>query len=403
MATANATSYEYSKFIPTSPTIGGTTSLVEDHVHLSFGYPNSSLFPLQQLAEAAKKATLEGGQFALHYNGGEGIGKIQRWLQQHVRKRDIHSELQNLLVTVGAGQAIDIVSHTLLNEGDEVWIEAPSFFSAIRSFELVGAKIKAFEIDDNGLRVDLLEQALIQASLNGEALPKLIYTMPNFHNPSGVVLTIERRKKLAELALKYNFYILEDDAYADLNFSNETLPAVYSFASERVIYVGTFSKIIGPGVRLGWLMANEEFVNHASHFMLGTQTNPYTQEIIATLLEEIPFDAYLNHLIEVYRKQRDTMVAALNKYFESHITFNIPEGGFFIYIQFKHAIDVSVLIERAAKKGVSVVGGTAFYVNNEKIAHQQIRLCFTYSDEQQIKKGIERLATTYYEIIEEEV
>lgn len=401
MTIINATPYQYSKFLPTSETIGGTTITHEDHVHLSFGYPNSSLFPLEELAEAARQATLEGGSQALHYSGGTGVQKIQRWLQHHLLKRNIEVTREKLLITAGAGQAIDIVSHTLLNEGDEVWIEAPSFFSAIRSFELVGAKIRSFAIDSEGLQVDRLEIALQQAVAHNQPLPKLVYIMPNYHNPSGVVLSLARRKKLAALALEYNFYILEDDAYGDLNFTGETLPSVYAFTPERVIYVGTFSKIIGPGIRLGWLVGNELLVKHARHFMLGTQTNPYTQEIIATLLEKLTFDDYLNHLIETYKRQRDTMVHALNTHFASTITFDVPQGGFFVFIEFKKEIDVATLVEIASTKGVSVVEGTAFYVNDE--GENKLRLCFTYCDEAQIEKGIKRLAESYDELVEEEI
>ena len=302
--------FKYANTLPSSPTIGGTIATREDHVHLSFGFPNSDLFPIEELRSAADKAISNEGRKALHYAGGPGIQKVSQWITRHVQKRDVQATEKDVLVTAGAGQAIDVISRTLLNPGDEVWVEAPTFFTALRSFELVGATTRSFPIDSDGLQVDVLEKALREVHSLNQKLPKLVYIMPNFHNPAGVVLSVERRQKLAQLALEYNFYILEDDAYADLNFVQTTLPSIYSFAPERVAYVGTFSKIIGPGVRLGWVIGNDELLRNLRIFMLGSQTNPFTQEILAHLLDELNFDDYLANLITTYRQQRDVMIKA---------------------------------------------------------------------------------------------
>lgn len=393
------TSFEYASTIPTTPTIGGTLEVSNDHVHLSYGFPSSSLFPIEELTVASEKAIVKEGRKALHYAGGPGIEKINNWIKKHVKKRAVEATAKDILVTAGAGQAIDVISRTVLNPGDEVWVEAPSFFTALRAFELVGAKTRAFPIDESGLQVDLLEVALEDAVLHHRKLPKLVYTMPNFHNPSGIVLSLERRKKLAQLALKYNFYILEDDAYVDLNFDNVLIPSIYSFAPNRVAYVGTFSKIIGPGIRLGWVVGNEELLRNLRIFMFGSQTNPFTQEIIAHLLDELSFDDYLKKIINHYKSQRDVIVQAIEQYFGKHVTYKIPSGGFFLLIEFEQSVDVNDFLLQAFQKGVSVVAGDQFYTDGS--GKNQIRLCFTFSNEQQIQKGIERLAQAYFEYLQE--
>lgn len=388
--------YEYNQFLPTSPSIGGTTTPLEDHVHLSYGFPNSKLFPLVELAEASQKATFEQGHRALHYSGGQGTIKIREWIANRGRIRGINSKPENVLITVGAGQAIDIASRVLINPGDEVWVEAPSFFSALRAFELSGATIRAFPIDENGLQVNLLQSALEEAKFNQSKLPKFIYVMPNFHNPGGVNLSVDRRKQLASLALEYNFYILEDDAYADINFNDKSLPSIYSYAPERVIYIGTFSKIIAPGIRLGWAIANSEILQYFRLFLLGSQTNPFVQEVIADLLEDLEFEQYLTEVNQTYANQLDVMVKELEKQFGNQVTFTKPNGGFFLLLRFKEKVDISELVNLAEKNGVSVVNGKEFYLNNLEV--NEIRLCYTYSSENQIQKGIQRLAVAYREL-----
>lgn len=393
---ANHLEYNYNQFLPATPSLGGTTDNAEDHVHFSFGFPNSKLFPLIPLAEAAQQATLIHGHRALHYSGGPGILKLRKWISNRVRIRGIESMPEEVLITVGAGQAIDIAARVLINPSDEVWVEAPSFFSALRAFKFAGANVRAFPIDEYGLQVHLVQAALEEAELTGANLPKFIYVMPNFHNPGGVNLSEERRGQLAVLSRKYNFYILEDDAYAEINFNHQILPSIYSFAPEKVIYIGTFSKIIGPGIRLGWVIANPEILQYFRLFLLGSQTNPYMQEIMAELIDNLEFERYLDEINRAYAHQLDVMTEELDKHFDNEILYNKPSGGFFILLKFKEKIDISALVALAEKNGVSVLNGKEFYLDDTEA--NEIRLCFTYTSEMEIKKGIERLAHAYNEM-----
>jgi 2-aminoadipate transaminase len=390
-------SYVYNRFLQNTKTLGGTKNDHPDHVHLSFGFPSSELFPVRELAEAARTATLEQGSRALHYFGGSAIGKLPRWVGGRLEKIGIRVPAEQIKITVGAAQAIEISARILCNANDEVWVENPSFFGAIRMFRLAGAaQIRAFEIDKDGILIEPLQAELARRAETGEAMPKLLYVMPNFQNPTGVVLSVERRKQLAKLAQKYGFYILEDDAYFELNYTNTFLPAIHSFAPEHVIHIGTFSKIVGPGVRLGWAIVPPVLLKFVQQFMSGSQTNPYMQEIVSTYLKQNDFQAYLDRLLAHYKDQRDAMVAALAETFGDLVDVQVPGGGFFLCVRFRKPTDVIRLTELAEQHGVSVLDGSAFYANRE--GRDTIRLCFTYCSKEQIVTGIQRLFEAYQKL-----
>jgi len=390
-------SFTYNRFLQNTKTVGGTKNDNPDHVHLSFGFPYSELFPVQELAEAANQATLEQGKRALHYFGGPGISYLPGWVGKRLEKIGIQVPVQQIKITVGAAQAIEVIARILCNVGDEVWVENPSFFGAVRMFRLAGAeRISSFEIDANGILIEPLQAELERRVQAGEALPKLLYVMPNYQNPTGVCLSVERRQQLAELAKRYGFYILEDDAYLELNYTGSFLPAIHTFAPHHVIHIGTFSKIIGPGVRLGWAVVPPVLIRFVQQFMSGSQTNPYMQEIVSTYLQNNDFQAYLDGVNAHYRVQRDTMVNALVNTFGDRIEVQTPLGGFFLCARFTHATDVIRLTQLAEEHGVSVLDGSAFYQNQE--GRNSIRLCFTYSSAEKITLGIQRLYAAYQQL-----
>ncbi|PGV52237.1 PLP-dependent aminotransferase family protein [Bacillus sp. AFS037270] len=386
--------YQYAKYLPSSPSIGGTTVTDPFHVHLSFGYPSTHLFPIAELNHAASNAILNHGKQALHYSGGDGPRKIIEWIRNRSKIRSIYVKNKQIITTAGAMQAIDLAARVLVNPDDEVWVEGPTYFNALQSFRMAGAKIKSFPIDEQGVQVDLIEEALVKARQLNKKIPKVFYCMPNFHNPSGVSLSLERRQKLAQLAYEYNFYILEDDAYSELSFKNSYPPAIYSFAEERVIYVGTFSKIIAPGIRLGWIIANDEVLQNIHLLMLGSQTSPFTQQIIASLLEGISFEDHLEQLISTYRQKRDIMIESIETFFGDDVTFEIPEGGFFLWLSFRPEVVTTNFADEAFRRGVSIVEGKSFFETNQ--GSNQLRLCFSYCNEEQIRRGIKILAESYY-------
>jgi len=387
--------------IPAAPSIGSTTVSQPNHIHLSFGFAADSLFPLEALEQSALQAIRQDGTRALQYSGAPGPRCILDWIQRRAASHGIQAGTAQILVTNGATQGIALAAQLLLEPGDEVWVEAPTFFSALQAFRLCGASIQAFPIDGDGVQVDELEQALIGAIREGRALPKLFYTMPVYHNPGGVTLSLRRRQQLADLARKYNFYIVEDDAYAELNFTGQTYTTLYELAPERTIYLNTFSKIIAPGIRLGWMIAHPLLVSRLRILMLGSSTAVFTQEIVAHLLDQLDFEQHREQLIRHYRSQRDSMVAAIRSELGAQVSFELPEGGFFLWLTFPDTVNTAEMQPIAEQHGVSYVAGSHFY--HDHSGHNHLRLCFSYCTEERLVEGISRLAAAYREYQEEQL
>ncbi|MBP3041619.1 PLP-dependent aminotransferase family protein [Bacillaceae bacterium Marseille-Q3522] len=361
---------------------------------LSFGFPPKEAFPIDELADAAVIALKTEGKDCLQYSGGPGMEQLVEWIKQRSALRSIGAENNQILVTTGSMQAIDLATRTLTDPGDQVWIESPSFFGAIRIFSLAEVELTSFAVDENGLRVDLVEQALLEARANGKPLPKMMYIMPNYHNPTGVNLSLERRKKLAMLAYEYNFYILEDDAYVELNFQGDYLPSIYSFAPERVVYLSTFSKIIAPGIRMGWAISGEEVISKMAMLKADGRTSVFVQEVAAKYLTSIDFEAHLAKLNALYLTRKNAMVQSIREFFGDEVSFVAPEGGFFLWLTFPQGVDTSLFYDQSVKNGVTYIDGANFYLGEKELNH--IRLCFTFCNEEEIRTGIKRIADSYF-------
>lgn len=391
--------FTFANRVPAAAPMGAAQATSRsDMIPFSYGTPSSDLFPYAELQEAAAAAILTEGRDSLQYAGATGPKSVSEWIQRRSLLRNIQADTSQVLVTYGSQQAIDHAARTLLEPGDHVWLEAPTYFGAVSTFRTAEAVLTTFEIDGDGLRVELVEEALKEAAKTGLPMPKLLYCLPNFHNPGGVSLSIERRKRLAELAYEYNFFILEDDAYAELAFEREHVPAIYSFAPERVIYLSSFSKIIAPGIRLGWAIASADVVKRMNSFFQGSKASVFTQEIVAQLFQKLSFDAHLERLITRYKANRDVMVEALRTHFGDDISFEVPDGGFFIWLTFPGHVNTSAFVQDASDRGVSFIPGQQFYVNPTSTNHA--RLSFSYCNEEQIKCGVRIFAEAYYSYLQ---
>ncbi|SEN69586.1 2-aminoadipate transaminase [Amphibacillus marinus] len=366
-----------------------------DLISLAYGFPAPETFPISALVQASATALQEEGTSALQYTGGPGRHYLPTWVTERAKLRQIEATPEQVLITNGSMHAIELAIRTLTSEGDQVWIEAPSFFGAVRMIELAGVSIREFPVDQHGLDVDLIEQALLQAINQQKPLPKVLYIIPNYHNPTGVTLSLERRKRLAELAYRYNFFIVEDDAYVDLSFDQAYLPAVYKFAPERTIYVSTFSKIIAPGVRLGWAIGNQEVIQYMGISKSDGATNVLSQEIVANFLQNLDLDQHLGQITTLYQQRCQTMIQAINFHFGSEVSYTIPSGGFFIWLTFPKSIDTKQLQLACLEQGVSFLAGEDFYYQARE--HNHVRLCFTFSNEALIKQAIKIIADVYHE------
>lgn len=368
-----------------------------DHVYLSFGSPDPNLFPVKAWRNATEEVLRTNVIDALQYAGGKGAERIKSWIIDRGKLRNLTLDEDQILITAGAAQAIDFTTRLLLNPDDEVWVEAPTYFFALQSFHLADANVQMIPMDAAGIDINYIAEQLEDRVKNNKRIPKLLYLMPNFHNPTGKTLLLERRRQLAILARKYDFYIIEDDAYTEINFTEKHVPAIHSFAPERVLYIGTFSKVIAPGVRIGWIAATKFFIDKMKLFMLGPQTSPIVQEILGTMLEDFPIDPHVHELATTYRSKRDKMISDIQTYFGRTVTFHIPDGGFFIWLHLKEVVDPEDLLETAFNHGVSIVIGDSFY---KEAPHRTcVRLCYSYCSEEQIERGIASLAKAYHSII----
>lgn len=366
----------------------------DDLIPLSYGFPYPDSFAIKELDEAVTPALALNGTQALQYSGGPGQDEVRQWIRQRSRLRAINVETRNILVTTGSSQGMDLVTRTLTDPGDHVWVEGPTFFGALRVFRLGGAVLTSFPVDEHGLCVDKVEEALIDARKQKKPMPKFLYVLPNYQNPAGTVLSLERRKRLAELAYEYNFFIVEDDAYVELNFSGTFLPSIYSFGPERVIYLSTFSKIIAPGIRLAWAIADdEEVIEKMSVVKSDGKTSVFIQEVVSQFLSRLDFDAHLRKLVEGYRLRKDAMVKAIDDFFQSDVSFVEPEGGFFLWLTFPSGTDTTELLRVSYEEGVSFIDGRHFFLENEPNNH--LRLSFSFCSEQEIRNGMKRIADAW--------
>lgn len=388
--------YPLSKRFPELPLLSAAnTKKHSDLIPFAFGHPAQESFDVPLLSQSAVSALQLDGPRALQYSGGFGPDFVVNWIQQRSKHVSISVETQNILVTAGSMQAIDLATRTLTDPGDHVWVEAPTFFGAIRQFSLAELKISSIPVDHNGLLTDELENKLKEAVKNNVPIPKFIYVMPNYHNPTGVCLSIDRRKKLAELAYEYNFYVLEDDAYVELSFSGKKLPSIYTFGPKRVIYLSTFSKTIAPGIRMGWALADDEqIILRMKMLKSDGSTSVFVQEIISHFLSDVKFDYHMKRINELYCTRKDAMISAVKECFGKEVTYTEPEGGFFLWLSFPEKVNTSEFAGDALARGVSFIESKYFYIDGAETNH--IRLSFTFTNEEEIKKGVQRIAESYY-------
>ncbi len=362
-----------------------------DGIKFSAGNPNPDLFPTTQMQAAFNTAIDTAGNHLFEYQ--EVAGPIH--LRQQLANRGhqtagINATADNVLVTQGGQQAIDLVAKLLLDVGDEVAVEAPTYVGALASFDQYSPTYLDVPIEDDGMDVDALE-ALLQDHPN----IKLVYTVPDFHNPTGVTMSVAKRKRLVELAEQYHFYILEDTPYRDLRYHGKSLPAIKSFDRHgRVIFISSFSKILMPGLRVGWVIADELVINKLRQLKETSdlESPAIMLHAVSAFLDNNDLNQHVANMLSTYRHRLDAMLTALKAYMPENVHFTQPDGGFFIWLTLPEGVDTQSLLQNVVmpQAHVSYVPGQVFF------AHQNIkngvRLNFSGVNEQQIDAGIKRLA-----------
>jgi 2-aminoadipate transaminase len=276
-----------------------------------------------------------------------------------------------------------------VDRGDTVLVEGPTFMGAVRHFSEAGARLVTVPTDGQGMDVDALEEILRQLRKDG-VRPKFLYTIPTFHNPTGTTMPLARRQRLVELGATYGVAVVEDDAYGDLRFEGQPLPNLAALDQEGwVIRVGTFSKILAPGLRMGWAYARPEVINRLGHFKVEGSSGPFQTRVVAKYCEDGRLDAHIQQLIALYRGKRDVMLDAIRQEFPPEVAVVRPEGGFFVWCTLPAGMSAIALAKKAAEHKVSFVPGTGFYANGQ--GDDAIRLAFSLQPEEKIVEGIARI------------
>ncbi|HEX4382728.1 MAG TPA: PLP-dependent aminotransferase family protein [Myxococcales bacterium] len=355
---------------------------------LSFagGLPAPELFPVEALAAAHADVFAKNGAAALQYGPTEGHAPLRAWIADRMTARGLPATPEQVLITAGSQQGIDLAGKTLLDPGDLVAVEAPSYLAALQAFSTYEAQFAVVGSDEHGMRVDELELLLRHARV------KMIYIVPTFQNPRGTTLSLERRQKLAELAREYNVTVLEDDPYRDLRYRGETLPPIAGLdAKAPVIHLGSFSKTLAPGLRLGYAIADERMIRALT---IGKQaadlhSGQLSQIATARLLQTFDYDAHLAKLCAVYGERCDAMLAAVERCFPQGTTWTQPEGGLFVWAQLPGEVDAQELLRAAMLEKVAFVPGAPFYPRDP--LRSTLRLNFSNRPSELIAQGIARL------------
>jgi 2-aminoadipate transaminase len=370
----------------------------DDVISLAGGLPDTSTFPPDSYASLMRTVAAQSCARALQYGPTEGLSAVKRCIVQVMAAEGMAVDPDEVLVTTGGQQVIDLVCKTLVDPGDVVIAEAPTYPGAVPTFCAYQADVVQVTMDRDGMRIDELEATLDELERSGRT-PKFIYTVPNFHNPAGVTMSLERRRHLVELASKRELLVLEDNPYGLLRYEGEQLPTLHSLDQEFVIYASTFSKILSPGVRLGWTVAPAPVL---AKMTIGKQSSDLcsssiSQYFVSAYFESGPWEDYVRSLIEIYRRRRDVMLDSLAEHFPREADWTHPQGGLFIWATLPDYIDTTDLLARALQEHVAFVPGRAAYVDGR--GGSEMRLNFSGVNEDQIREGVRLIG----EVLREQV
>ncbi len=359
-----------------------------DIISFAGGLPAPELFPINELIEAGKEVLLSQGAQALQYGPTHGYLPLREAISYRMSKVHVDVKAEDILVTSGSQQGLDFSGRIFIDEGDVILCESPTYLGAIDAFDFYSPKFVEIATDKDGMDMEDLESAL--KTYNNV---KFIYVIPDFQNPSGRTWSIERRKSLIELANRYDVLVIEDSPYGELIFEGEIIPSVKHYDTEgRVIFLGTFSKLFCPGMRLGWVAASPEILNKFIYIkqISDLQCSTINQMDVAKFIERYDLDAHIEKIKRVYRRRRNVMMNAIKEYFPKEVSYNYPEGGLFTWLVFPEYINARELAVKALEQNVAFVPGGLFFPNG---GHENTaRLNFSSMEDEKIIEGIKRLA-----------
>ena len=360
-----------------------------DMLSLAGGLPTPDSFPLADLRREADRLLGEYGPTVVQYSATDGVADLRRWIASHHSPelgRDVAIDGE-ILVTHGSQQALDLIAKVVLDPGDVVVSESPAYLGAVQAFELFEPRFEVIPGDEHGMQVELLAERL-SAGLR----PKLVYVVPNFHNPSGATMSLERRRLLAALADEYELLVVEDDPYGAIRFAGEALPPVARF-SRRVVYLSTFSKVVAPGFRVGWMIGPPEVIAWVARAKQAADlhTSTFAQQLLANVVAQPGWlSEQKARIVPMYRSRCAALADALDASLGDRISFHRPEGGMFLWTEFSGIADTNALLQHAVAEGVAFVPGSAFTIDQQPDAN--VRFAFSTLSTEQLGEAVRRLA-----------
>lgn len=390
----------------TSSAIRELLKLTEKPDIISFGggMPAPEVFPIKEFEEACVRVLQTMGSQSLQYGSTEGVKTLRELIAQMSVRNHIDVTPENILITSGSQQALDLLGKILINPGDRILVESPTYLGALQAWAPYGAEYVTVPMDEHGMVTEAVEEALRSG-------PKFIYVLPNFQNPTGVSLSLDRRKKLIELADRYGVPVVEDDPYGQLRYEGESLPSVVTLDGQlrangdscyrgNVIYLSTFSKILAPGIRLAWVVAPPEVITKLVQAKQGADLHtPTFNQLVAYEVAKTGFlDEHIKLIRKVYHERRDVMLGALDSYFPSGVEWTHPDGGLFLWVETPENVDTTELLKEAVKENVAFVPGVSFFPSGG--GHNTMRLNFSNASPEKIRTGISRLGKVLQQVIQ---
>ena len=361
------------------------------------GLPNPVSFPVREMDEAADKVLKQSGVSALQYSGSQGYEPLRRYICQRYKKMmDLDFAPEDIIITNGSQQALDMFSAVMIDPGDEIMVETPSYLAALQTFHLYDPKVLSIPLNRDGLDVAALEKAVQEHD------PKFIYVIPNFQNPTGLTYTEEVRKKAAVVLKGTNIMVLEDNPYGELRFSGQAGHSFHWFLGEQCVMLGTFSKIVSPGMRIGWIACKEPAVKEkllAYKSTMDLHTNIFCQMVLAQYLADHDLDEHIEKTRVLYKAKAEKMHACMKKYFPEGVEYTQPEGGMFLWATMPEGIKAVDVQNRAMERGVAVCAGDPFY--EEARGVRTMRINYSNSTDEDIEKGVKILADVMRKIMAE--
>ncbi len=363
------------------------------------GLPAPEVFPIEEIAAATQKVLRERGAQALQYGTTEGDPSLREFIANYVSEGKVAISPDNVLITSGSQQALDMLGKVFLDEGDTVLVDSPTYMGALQAWSAYGARYQVVPTDGDSVVVEELEALL-------KSRPKWIYVMPNFQNPTGLTLSLKRRQQLVEITNRHGIPLIEDDPYVQLRFEGEPLPSLIQLAGQlqapgdkgmqsNVIYLGTFSKILAPGLRLGWIVAPAEVIAKMILAKQGMdlQSATFNQALAAELVQADFLPRHIQTIRRVYQERRDVMLHAMQEHFPEDVSWTRPEGGMFLWVTMPEGVDTEALLGEAMANKVAFVPGTSFFPLSAR--KNTMRLNFSNARPEQIREGIARLGRVF--------